>query len=930
MLEIIFKYICTFNRRITQLFAPKPPFSARFKVIIAYFAMRFHVIALLFLFTSPVYSQMVQPVHWTFEAAPVSGDEYDLIATAQLDKGWNIYSQFLPSDDGPIKTEFTFKPAPQYALIGTGREVSDHKKSGYDKMFDMNITKFSQQVAFVRRIKVKDPTAKIVGSVRFGTCDEEKCLPPQEEDFTFKLPSNHKITPASIPQTASQPAAQPAPAPTYTPPAPAAQPAPPKVKLGGLIAQATPNKVVTPPKPAPATLPPTTLSNPIPNALPTASNQKEGLNPVSWQFTSKKVSETEYDLVFNATIAKGWHIYSQFIKDGGPNPTLIEVKNAAKSGKASEASSHKSDHFDKQFEMQLVDFEQDATFTQRVQVKDLNTPVQATIEVQACDAGKCLPPDPVEVVFDLKTGIGTVAGAAASEVNPNATSTPPNVQKEHPVNKFKFDKTNENVTCDATGANVNSEKGTLWWIFLMGFLGGLFAILTPCVFPMIPLTVGLFTKGQRTRSQGLWDAAIYALSIIVIYVGLGLIVTSLFGADALNLLSTNVWFNIGFGILFIVFAISFFGYFEITLPSWLLNKSDEASNRGGLIGIFFMAFTLALVSFSCTGPIIGTLLVETATGGNLSGPIAGMTGFATALALPFGLFAAFPAWLKSLPKSGGWMDDVKAVLGFIEIALAFKFFSVADLTMNKKFIPYELMLGIWVLCAVGLGLYFAKILRFKPEYVVNSQKKAAQPNKFAWVRPSMIGLSILTFFYLVMGFRYDIQSGTFKTPPLASGILPPAGHSYIYPKSCPLNLDCYHDFDAGLAVAKAQNKPILLDFTGYGCVNCRKMEDLVWGKTGVYELIKDKYVLISLYTDDRKPLSNNEVYSSTFDNKIKKTVGNKWADFEAVHFGRNSQPYYVLLDPNTLKVLNQPVGFTPDPKTYQSFLQCGLGKFKSN
>jgi thiol:disulfide interchange protein DsbD len=498
---------------------------------------------------------------------------------------------------------------------------------------------------------------------------------------------------------------------------------------------------------------------------------------------------------------------------------------------------------------------------------------------------------------------------------------------DHPINKYKFDKTSEKEVCASMGNVATEEKGSLWWIFFMGFLGGLFAILTPCVFPMIPLTVGLFTKGNRSRTQGLWDAAIYALSIIVIYVGLGLIVTMIFGADALNLLSTNVWFNIGFGILFILFAISFFGYFEITLPSWLLNKSDEASNRGGLIGIFFMAFTLALVSFSCTGPIIGTLLVETATGGNLSGPIAGMTGFATALALPFGLFAAFPAWLKSLPKSGGWMDDVKAVLGFIEIALAFKFFSVADLTMNKKFIPYELMLGIWILCALCMALYFAKILRFKKEYVISTKKKTVQTHKFAWVRPTMIGFSVLTCIYLLMGFRYDKQSGTFKTPELASGILPPAGHSYIYPKSCPLNLDCYHDFDAGLAVAKQQNKPILLDFTGYGCVNCRKMEDLVWGKPSVYELIKDKYVLISLYTDDRKALINNEIYTSTFDNKKKQTVGSKWADFEAVHFGRNSQPYYVLLDPNTLKVLNQPVGFTPDVKTYQAFLQCGLDKF---
>jgi thiol:disulfide interchange protein len=906
--------------------------------------MRFHVIALLLFFTRPVISQIVQPVHWTFEATPIEGDEYDLVATAKLEKGWNIYSQFLASDDGPIKTEFNFKPTPQYSLVGTSREVSDHKKSGYDKMFDMNITKFSQQVAFVRRVKVKDATTKIMGTVRFGTCDEEKCLPPQEEDFTFKLPANNKSTspaPAATPKTAPVPSpATPKPA----PPAPQVQPqstnsgaatAPstpkstpkseiPNPKSGGLIAQATPKKGV-PPASTPAATPvaPPAVPQKVEQA-PVTDSKKGALNPVSWNFTSKKVSETEYDLVFKATIQQGWHIYSQFVKDGGPNPTLIEVKNAEKVGKATEVGSHKNEHFDKMFEMQLIDFEQDATFTQRVKVKDANTPIQASIEIQACDAGRCIPPTASEGIFDLKTGIGTIAG----EVPTPELPPQPSVDMSHPINKYKFDKTAEKEVCASMGAVATEEKGSLWWIFFMGFLGGLFAILTPCVFPMIPLTVGLFTKGNRTRTQGLWDAAIYALSIIIIYVGLGLIVTTLFGADALNLLSTNVWFNIGFGLLFLIFAVSFFGYFEITLPSWLLNKSDEASNRGGLIGIFFMAFTLALVSFSCTGPIIGTLLVETATGGNLSGPIAGMTGFATALALPFGLFAAFPAWLKSLPKSGGWMDDVKAVLGFIEVALAFKFFSVADLTMNKKFIPYELMLGIWVLCALGMALYFAKILRFKPEYVISSKKKVVQPNKFAWVRPTMIGFSVLTCLYLLMGFRYNEQSGTFKTPELVSGILPPAGHSYIYPKKCPLNLDCYHDFETGLAAAKKQNKPVLLDFTGYGCVNCRKMEDLVWGKPGVYELIKDKYVLISLYTDDRKALADNEVYNSTFDHKDKKTVGNKWADFEAVHFGRNSQPYYVLLDPNTLKVLNQPVAFTPDVKAYQGFLQCGLDKFK--
>ncbi len=440
---------------------------------------------------------------------------------------------------------------------------------------------------------------------------------------------------------------------------------------------------------------------------------------------------------------------------------------------------------------------------------------------------------------------------------------------------------------------------------------------------MVPLTVSYFTKSSSNKKRGINNAILYGLSIIVIYVLLGLVITAVFGADALNLLSTNAWFNIFFAVLFIVFGISFFGYFEITLPSSWANRSDRMADKGGLIGIFFMAFTLSLVSFSCTGPIIGTLLVETATGGGPTllgriplGPLMGMLGFSVALALPFALFAAFPGWLHSLPKSGGWMNGVKVTLGFVEIALALKFLSIADLTMGWKFLPYEAFVGLWVIIAIALAIYFMGYIRFPHE----------GPRKpISLSRGLLVAGSGVLAIYLFTGFRYSEQSGTFVTPNLLSGLAPPAGHSYIYPKECPLNINCFKDFEKGLAYAKEVGKPILLDFTGHGCVNCRRMEDNVWGRDGVFELIDDKYVLISLYVDDREKLETP--YQSPFSGRMMRTVGNKWADFQAIHFDRNSQPYYVLLS-NDLVVLNEPRAYTPDKQEYQAFLECGLERFE--
>jgi thiol:disulfide interchange protein DsbD len=852
------------------------------------------VFALLFILGTQN-AQILNPVKWSFDTKKISDTEYDLIATAKLEKGWHIYSQFLVGD-GPVPTSLTFKPTPQYQLIGKAAEVSDHKKTGFDKIFDMNITKFADEVKFVQRVKVTG-AVDIKGTVNWQTCDDEKCLPPTDQEFSFKINA-----PASASGGASVPAPINTPSPTQN--APSALPQ---------TAQPTKTGTTT------AALPP---QNGVQNATQTiASASTSGgiQKPVKWTFEQKKNSDTEYDLIFKAALDKDWHIYSQFLKGDGPIPTSFtfdKSDNIELVGKVKEESAKRREHKEPVFNnMTVVDFSETATFTQRVKVKDITKPINGFFEFQACNNEMCLPPDEIKFTFDIAKG---VSGEQIDKpVQPQLTVvgaiTDPSL--------FPFDKKNETVDCTTEGVKTDDAKSSLWWIFALGFGGGLLALLTPCVFPMIPLTVSFFTKGSKDRATGIRNALLYSASIIVLYVTMGLLITTIFGSDALNRLSTNPWVNIAFGILFLVFAVSFFGYFEITLPTSWTNKADAASNRGGFVGIFFMAFTLALVSFSCTGPIIGTLLVQTATSTGFSwGPAVGMLGFATALALPFGLFALFPAWLQSLPKSGSWMDDVKVTLGFIEVALAFKFLSNADLIKGWKFLPYEAFLAIWIICALGLALYHAGILKFK----------YGSPKKFSIPR-SVVVLSAVAFAaYLGLGFRYNATTETFKTPEMGSGILPPAGYSYIYPQKCPLNLSCFHDLNEGLAEAKKQNKPILLDFTGWNCANCRKMEENVWNKPGVMELIRDKYILVSLYTDDKHELKAPYApYTSKFDGKLKDTEGEMWTDLEATFFNKNSQPFYVLVCPN-LKVLNAPTAYTPEVEKYKAFLECGLTKFNES
>ena len=841
--------------------------------------MRYFHLFLLTLMSQFAIGQIETPVTWDLSQERISENEMYLVFDATIEDGWYVYSQKI-GDNGPIPTTFEFDSNDAIEFIGETEEIGK-AKTGYDKMFDMDIIKYAKQVTFKQKIKIKANTS-LTGYLTYMSCDDEKCLPPTDEDFSFDLSVESKAPAKAAQQEATE----------------------------ETIEEATEDieaaKANTDEKAA---------------ELEGASGF---VKPVKWFFEQKQLDDNTYELICSTSIDDGWYMYSQTIPAGGPLSTYFEItvpEGVELIGGVEEGGNVKT-MYDKVFDMELVKFKQEAIFTQKVQANSGTGLIPFYIEYVSCNDKMCLNPTSLEISFDLSKGNYTFQ----EEEEVMDVETDGLDLAGTPVD-YSFDHSDEDLTCD--GEEEKEEKSrSLFLVFLAGFGGGLIALLTPCVFPMIPITVGFFTKKSPTKAKGIKNAIIYGLSIIVIYVFIGLAFTMAFGADTLNLMSTNVWFNLFFAALFIVFAISFFGYFEITLPSSWGTKADAQADKGGVLGIFFMAFTLALVSFSCTGPVIGTLLVETATGsgpvilGRIPvGPLMGMLGFSTALALPFALFAAFPSWLNSLPTAGGWMSSVKVVLGFVEIALAMKFISVADLTMGWKIMPYELFLGIWLICSICIVIYLLGKIKFPHDSPIK---------KFSNVRRAFIAFFVVVSVYLSLGFMVDKKSETFNTPDLLSGLAPPAGHSFIFPKHCPLNLECYKDFAEAQEVARKQNKPIFIDFTGHGCVNCRKMEDKVWGEDEILPLIRDEYVLVSLYVDERKEL--DQPYVSKLSQKKMRNVGNKWADFQAIHFGTNSQPYYVLVAPmedGSFKVLNKPTAYDEDVTAYQQFLECGLNQFQA-
>lgn len=664
-------------------------------------------------------------------------------------------------------------------------------------------------------------------------------------------------------------------------------------------------------------------------------------NPVKWSYGVEQGNDMECTLVLTATIEKGWHLYSQFIGNDGPIPTSFQFeksKNFTLLGGVTEGKP--IEEYDKNFEMTLKFFANKAVFKQKIKLltkKDFVA--KGSLEFMVCDDHKCLPPEVIEFAIPVKGTEGEIKGAvtpneveevseeesekSAAAKEPGMDSNLTNMQKGAPVANNGQEK-KETITA------ITEEKKTSLGIFIAGFLGGLLALLTPCVFPMIPLTVSFFTKKSENKKKGIANAFIYSISIILIYVALGMIITLSLGPDALNAMASNAIVNMAFFIIFLIFAVSFLGAFEITLPSSWINKADSASEKGGLIGIFFMAFTLSLVSFSCTGPIIGTLLVQAAVGGNVINPILGMTGFSAALALPFGLFAAFPGWLNSLPKSGGWLNSVKVVLGLLELALALKFFSNVDLAYHWGILTRELFIALWIIIFTIMGFYLLGKLKFSHD------------SELPYVSIPRLLFAILTFSFVVYlvpgmwGAPLKIISGfpppTFYTEGWSIGGGNQAESSSIPgtdPSHCPHNLSCFHDYDLALNYAKQTGKPLMVDFTGWSCVNCRKMEDQVWIDPMVLQRLRNDYVLVSLYVDDKTELPEKEKTVSVTTGKKIKTMGNKWSDLQTSRFKTNSQPYYVLLD-HQENLLNQPTGYDPDIQKFIRFLDEGKEKFKAS
>lgn len=456
---------------------------------------------------------------------------------------------------------------------------------------------------------------------------------------------------------------------------------------------------------------------------------------------------------------------------------------------------------------------------------------------------------------------------------------------------------------------------------VFAFAAGFVSIITPCVFPMVPMTVSFFSNSSSSKKEAVRKAIIYGISIVGIYTLIGVVIAATIGEEFGHFISTHWIPNVLFTIVFVVFALSFFGLFEITLPNKFINKVDQQSDKGGYIGIFFMAFTIVLVSFSCTGPIVSTILVA-AAGGQIIKPVVGMLAYSSAFALPFTLFALFPNWLKSLPKSGGWLNTTKVVLGFLELALAFKFLSNADLVQHWGILKYEVFMGLWIIIFAGLALYvFGKI-----KFPHDSPLKKLSFSRIA------SGVLVASFvIYLISGFRVNKETNTFTPLTLLSGLAPPVGYSFLLPNDCPNNLDCFKDLKEGIAYAQKVNKPIMLDFSGYACVNCRKMEEHVWPEKKIDNYLRNDYVLISLYVDDKKALPENEqILVNRINGGTRKleNYGHKWAHFQTQFFQTNSQPYYVLLSPDGKQILNMPVGYTPNETEYAAFLQCGLDVLK--
>lgn len=644
-------------------------------------------------------------------------------------------------------------------------------------------------------------------------------------------------------------------------------------------------------------------------------------DPVHFKVSQKKVSPTELEVIFTGRIDNGWHVYSTGLPADGPISASLHTEKA-EGVKAEGKLSHRGkeiSQYDKMFGMTLRYFEHSVTFVQKYKITGKTYNVKGYLEYGACNDENCIPPTQVDFSFK---GEGPADAPEAEETEETEAADTVAAASVAAGDSLQADTAAVNTQGDLwkpvikelqnfNGGDAGASRSWIY-IFLMGLVGGFVALFTPCVWPIIPMTVSFFLKRTKDKKKGIRDAITYGISIIVIYLALGLAITAIFGASSLNALATNAVFNIFFCLLLIVFALSFFGWFELTLPSSWTNKVDnKASSTSGLLSIFLMAFTLTLVSFSCTGPIIGFLLVEVSTSGSIAGPAIGMLGFAIALALPFTLFALFPTWLKQAPKSGSWMNTIKIVLGFIELAFALKFFSVADLAYGWGLLDREVFLALWIIIFGMLGLYLIGKLKFPSD----------QGNTDAMPVPCIV-LGMIS-----LAFTVYLIPGLWGAPCKAvSAFAPPINtqdfnlyHNEVEPK--------FKDYEQGMAAAAAEGKPVVVDFTGFGCVNCRKMEAAVWTDPQVADKLNNDFILISLYVDDKQPLDKPIEVVENGRKRTLRTVGDKWSYLQRSKFGANAQPFYVILDNKGMPLAGS-YSYDENISHYTDFLNKGLSNYK--
>lgn len=823
------------------------------------------------------FAQMEDPVDWTFQKKQIDDQTWELTFTADIDPGWSVYSQYL-DDGGPVPTSVNFDTEEGYEKIGETKEAGS-KKEAFDELFGMDVVKFSDRMVLTQKVKINPGTNELSGYVEYMTCDDNRCLPPMPVDFTFTFDAG-----AGVGEAEDQGALD------------IAEPEG-GMSFGDMV-----------------------------NAAP----ESDILNPISWN-----ARVTNHDdgrsatLVFEGVIQEGWYIYSsEMVKDQGPVPIEIHIDDLPAGyelKEMEEIADQVSEDYDNIFGIDVVKVEGNFTLKQYFTFTEDATPLQGYIEYMSCTSEECIFPPVLEFTYDPSTGQVLIDdGSGDDQILASEEEMASGLFAYYKLNPEKLESA-EAENCIAAESNHTLIEGSgLWRIFFLGFIGGLIALLTPCVFPMIPLTVSFFTKNDEKSKSGIGKAVLYGGFILVIYLlfSLPFYFLDSINPDILNNIATNVGLNLFFFLIFLFFAFSFFGYYELTLPSSWTNKVSQAEGIGGFVGIFFMALTLVLVSFSCTGPILGSLLAGSlSTNGGAVQLTVGMGGFGLSLALPFAVFAAFPSFMNKMPRSGSWLNTVKVVMGFVELALAFKFLSNADLVKNWGILKIEPFLIIWAVIALGLGLYLFGLIRFPHD---SKGIKISIPRK-------VLGIgSLVLAVYMLSGFRYNEETQTFTSLTLLSGLAPPVGYSWIHPNDCPNNINCFKDLETGMAYAAEKELPVIIDFSGYACVNCRKMEEHVWPNAGIKEMLHTEFVLISLYVDDRTVLPEEEQITLPKHNggeRKLRTVGDKWHFFQTEYFRNNSQPLYALLDSQG-KLLNKPVGYTPSVDDFRTFLRCGLDIYK--